>query len=245
MDKQGPDLGHGADRDSYFPAAPHVPLLEEHVGYLVAARIHDQPLDLPYVAVGRTDGQFAVDFYGALRDVVDGDLLRGLRCVRVADRPDYAPNAMLLPYPCMRVPGGVEARHGLGLLGGPEHLEFGQGAAKPNPARRSVHKVSRNKPPRAMPVLRVDYEMGDLPGDRVDDYAAYLTAGSIGAVGVGADPERHHLRHLPVFLGPWQAQPAAAPPNSRAEDRPHLAEHSLGQWYAVQTAPRRSNVRDE
>jgi hypothetical protein len=96
-----------------------------------------------------------------------------------------------------------------------------------------------------MPVLGVDGEMSDLPGDRVDDYAAYLTAGSIGAAGVGPDPERHHLRHLLVFLGPWQAQPAAAPPNSRAEDRPHLAEHSLGQWYAVQTAPRRSNVRDE
>ena len=27
--------------------------------------------------------------------------------------------------------------------------------------------------------------------------------------------------------------------------QPHLAEHSLGQWYAVQTATRRSNVRDE
>lgn len=169
-------------------------------GYLVAARFHDQPLEMPYVAVGRTDGQFAVDFYCALRDVVDGDLLRGLRCVRVADRPDYAPNAMLLLYPCMAMPGGVEVRPALGLLGEPERLELGQGAAKPDLARRSVHKVSRNKPPRAMPVLRVDCEMSDLPGDRVDDYAAHLTAGSIGAAGVGADPERHHLRHLLVFL---------------------------------------------
>ena len=55
MDKQSPDLRHGADRDSHFLAAPHVPLLEEHMGYLVAARFHDQPLDLPYLAVGRTD----------------------------------------------------------------------------------------------------------------------------------------------------------------------------------------------
>ena len=125
MDKQGPDLGHGADRDSYFLAASHVPLLEEHVGYLVAARFHDQPLDLPYVAVGRADGQFAVYLYRAVRDGVDGDLPRGLRCIRVADRPDYAPNATLLLYPCMPVTGGVEARHGLGLLGGPERLELG------------------------------------------------------------------------------------------------------------------------
>ena len=168
MDKQGPDLGHSADRDSYFLAARHMPLLEEHVGYMVAARIHDQPLEMPYVAVGRTDGQFAVYFYRALRDVVDGDLLRGLRCVRVADRPDYAPNAMLLLYPCMPMPGGVEVRPALGLLGGPERLELGQGAAKPDLARRSVYKVSRNKPPRAVPVLRVAWRQAPrLPGCQV------------------------------------------------------------------------------
>ena len=63
MDKQSPDLRHGTDRDSHFLAAPHVPLREEHVGYTVAARFHDQPLDLPKLAVGRTDGQVAVYFY--------------------------------------------------------------------------------------------------------------------------------------------------------------------------------------
>jgi hypothetical protein len=41
MDKESPDLSHGADRDSHFLAAPHVPRLEEHVGYLVAARVHE------------------------------------------------------------------------------------------------------------------------------------------------------------------------------------------------------------
>ena len=92
---------------------------------MVAASFHDQPLDLPYLAVGRKDGQFAVYLYLAGWYGVDGDLLRGLRCVRVADRPDYAPNAMLLLYPCMRVLGGVEVRHGLGLLGGSERLELG------------------------------------------------------------------------------------------------------------------------
>ena len=51
---------------------------------MAAARFRDQPLDLPYLAIGRTDGQFAVYFYLAGWDVVDGDLLRGLRCVRVA-----------------------------------------------------------------------------------------------------------------------------------------------------------------
>jgi hypothetical protein len=108
------------------------------------------------------------------------------------------------------VPGGVEVRHGLGLLGGAERLELGQGAAQPDLACRSVHKVNGNKPLRAMLVLGVDYEMSDLPSDRVDDYAAHLTAGSIGATGVGPDPERHRLRHRRPPRFPWTlASPAS------------------------------------
>jgi hypothetical protein len=125
MDKESPDLSHSADRDSHFLAAPHVPLLKEHVGYMVAARFHDQPLDLPYLAVGRTDGQGAVYLYLAEWHGVDGDLLRGFPFVRVAGSPDYDPSqAKLLPRPGMCAPGGVEVRHGLGLLGGPERLEL-------------------------------------------------------------------------------------------------------------------------
>ncbi len=125
------------------------------------------------------------------------------------------------------MPGGVEVSHGLGLLGGWERLELGEGAAKPDLAVRSVHKVNGNKPPPAMPGLGVDREMRDLPGDRVDDYAAYLTAGSIGAAGVGADPERHHLRHPLVFLEPQQAQPAAAPPRraTAGAGTPAMSKH--------------------
>jgi hypothetical protein len=163
----------------------------------VAARLHDQALDLPYLAVGRTDGQAAVYLYLAEWDGVDGDLLRGFRFVRVAVNPDFAarPAKSRVLHPRLHVPGGIEVRHGLGLLGGPERLELGQGAVKPDLARRSVHKVNRNKPLRAMPVLRVDYEMSDLPSDRVDDYAGHLAAGSIRATGVGPDPEPRRLRH--------------------------------------------------
>jgi len=215
MDKKSPDLSHSADRDSHFFAAPRVPHLEEHVGYIAAARFHDQSLDLPYLAVGRTDGQFAAYVYLAGWDGVDGDFLRGFRSARAAVGPDldrtghpensggqrkkvHARGVGLLG------PAGVEVRHDLGLLGGSERLELGYGAAKPDLTRRSVHKVSRNKPPWAIPVLVVDYEMSDLPGDRVDDYAAHMTAGSIAATGVGPDPERHLPRHShpPRFLGP-------------------------------------------
>jgi hypothetical protein len=196
MDKHGPDLRHGADRDSHVFAARHVPLLEEHVGYLAAVRFHDQPLDLPDLAVGRTDGQAAVYVYRAGWDGVDGDLRRGCRssasaggnpdcppaqvkCPRgfrfagVRGNPDFAPTQVKwLLSPWVPVPGGVEVRHGFGLLTGPERLELGQGAAKPDLAGRSVYEVHGNKPTRARPVLGVDREMSDLPGGRVDDYAA-------------------------------------------------------------------------
>lgn len=142
MDKQGPDLRHGADRDGHVLAARHVPLLQEHVGYLVAARFHHQPLDLPDLAVGRTDDQFAVYVYRAGWDVVDGDLRLGLRFASIRGNPDFAPTQVKWPLsPGMPVPGGVRVWHGFGLLGGPERLELGQGAAKPDLAGRSVHQV--------------------------------------------------------------------------------------------------------
>ena len=88
MDKESPDLSHSADRDGHFLAAPHVPLLEEHVGYIVAARFHHQSLDLPYLAVGRTDGQFAAHRYLAEWDNVNGDFLRGFRSAGTEVVPD-------------------------------------------------------------------------------------------------------------------------------------------------------------
>ena len=48
----------------HVPSAGHPPdrtllgLGLEVSGYMAAARSRDQPLDLPYLAVGRTDGQF-------------------------------------------------------------------------------------------------------------------------------------------------------------------------------------------
>ena len=60
------------------------------MSYMAAARFHDQPLDLPYLAVGRKDGQFAVYAYPAGWDIVDGDLLRGFRFAP-AGLPDHSP----------------------------------------------------------------------------------------------------------------------------------------------------------
>jgi hypothetical protein len=87
MDEKSPDLSHSADRDSHFLAAPRAPLLEEHMGYIVAARFHHQSLDLPYLSVARTDGQFAAYGYLAGWDDVDRDFLRGFRSARAAVTP--------------------------------------------------------------------------------------------------------------------------------------------------------------
>src|ERR1039458_2431611 len=107
------------DRDSHFFAAPCVPLLEEHVGYIVAARFHDQSLDLPYLAVGRTDGQFAAYVYLAEWDGVDGDFLRGFRSARAAVGPDLDRTGN--PENSGGQRKKVHARGGVGLLRSEEH----------------------------------------------------------------------------------------------------------------------------
>jgi hypothetical protein len=217
MNEKSPDLSYRTDRDSHFLAAQHVPLLEERVGHVVAARFHRQSLDLPYIAVGRTDGQFAAYVNIAEWNRVDGDLLRGFRSARAAGtgHPQSVSGRHRKKVHAERralVSGGVEVRHHLGLLGGLERLELGQGTAKPDLTRRSVHKVNRNKPPWAIPVLLADYDMSDFPGDRVHDYATHLTAGSIAATGVGPDPERHLPRH--------SHHPRSLDPNKSSQQQP-------------------------
>ncbi|HEX6521321.1 MAG TPA: hypothetical protein VF070_15130 [Streptosporangiaceae bacterium] len=85
------------------------------MGYLVAARLHDQPLDLPHFAVGRTDGQLAAYVYLAVGDEVDSDLLRALR--EYGGQLEPVPGGVLMP-------GGVEVRDSLGVLGASKRLEL-------------------------------------------------------------------------------------------------------------------------
>ena len=100
MDKS-PDLGHSADRDSHFLAAPSVSFLEEHVGHMAAAMFHDQPLDLAYLAVGRTDGQLRRMSTSPAGTGVDDDFLRS--CGRPGSRPVRAPDP-----PAPKTPGTLE-----------------------------------------------------------------------------------------------------------------------------------------
>ena len=49
------DVSHGADRNGDFLAAEHAPLLEEHVGHVVTARVDDQPLNSPDGVITRME----------------------------------------------------------------------------------------------------------------------------------------------------------------------------------------------
>ena len=49
------DRGHGTDRDGDFPAAPQMPLLEQHMGHLLVVRIDDESQYLPDFAVDGMD----------------------------------------------------------------------------------------------------------------------------------------------------------------------------------------------
>ena len=67
--------GHLVERDGDIPATPRVPLPEQHVGQLAAARVDPEGADLPDVAVGGVDVIAAVFLDLARRDDVDGLLL--------------------------------------------------------------------------------------------------------------------------------------------------------------------------
>jgi hypothetical protein len=95
------------------------------MGYVMATRFYDQPVDLPYLAVGRTDGQAAAYVYLTRWDGVDGDLLRGLAAAAGTVHPWVPRQPVHLVRGVVLVPDGVEVRHGLGLLGRPERLELG------------------------------------------------------------------------------------------------------------------------
>ena len=220
------DAGHGADRDGDFLAARQVPLLEEHVGHVVAVRVDDQALDFPDVAVGGMDVIAAAHLHLIQRDGVVGDRLRG---VSPGHAHAHARAVVGHVKHLFRVIARVSGRAGqeLCLLGGIELLELLQGAAEPDLACRGVDEVKRNKPAAVIAMLGFDHEMGDRARDRVHDHAGHLAAAAVGTAGVGPDHERCCLchRHPPRSLaGPSSrlvnAARAARAPSSRTRSLP-------------------------
>src|ERR1039458_6267241 len=195
------DLGNGADRDGDLLAAPQMPLLEQDVGHLAAARIDGEPLYQADFAVGGMDMLPAADLCLAQRDGVVGD---GLRAVPEAHADAHATGAGCHP-PCEAValdrihrsvpPAVAAALHHLGLLGAIELVEFGDGAPKPDVARLGFHKVERHKPSGLSPVLRLDDEVGDGTGSGIHDHPAHLAAEPITAVCLRPDREFRRCCH--------------------------------------------------
>ena len=56
------DPGHGTDRDGDLLASPQMPLLEQHVGHAVVARIHQEALHLPDLTIQGMDVLAAANF---------------------------------------------------------------------------------------------------------------------------------------------------------------------------------------
>src|SRR5215475_7464444 len=192
---------HGADRDGYLLAAPQVPFLQEHMGHMAVAGVDDQPFHVPDCAVGGMDTVAAAHRHLAKRDGVEGDGLRdpGDRVARHRRGPGQArvrPGKHLFRAVGLVAPG---PRHELRLLGGIEVLELGKGAAEPDLAVGGVDKVEGHKPAEPLAARRLDHEMGDRAGNRVDHHAGYLTAGSVGAAGGGPDQQRGCPLHIPPF----------------------------------------------
>jgi hypothetical protein len=178
------DLGHGADGDGHFLAAPQMPFGEEHVGHVMAVRVDDEAMDPPDLAVGGVDPVAAADLEFAGRDGVGGDLGAPVAAIAVIGPEDRL----------LRAVGGVldGALDELRLRGGVERGELRHGAAKLQPGRGGVDQVDGNKPGGFRRVLRPDDEMGELAGDRVDHHTAQRAARSVGAAGFG--PDRKLLR---------------------------------------------------
>jgi hypothetical protein len=181
---------HLVERDGGLFAGPDRPLPEQQVRYLVAARVDEQRVDLPDVAIGGVHVVAAALLHLSGRDDVDRFLFR-----------DPGDRAALQGGPAGPAPArgkqldrvgvaGHELRQG--LLGGVQALELRLGAAKFELAWCCVDQVERNKPGKPTPALRLDHDMGRGAGGGIDDHALYLAAVTIATDSVTSEHERYH-----------------------------------------------------
>lgn len=97
-----------------------------------------------------------------------------------------------------------------------ELVELRQGASEPDLPTGGVHQVEGHESAEALPVLRLDHEVGDLPADGVDHDAGHLATAAVGATGLGPDDVLHFLCHATASVMPnvaASANPAAVVPD--------------------------------
>ena len=131
---------------------------------------------------------------------VQGDLVVD-NGARGALHPDaHGPHVQAVVGPRERIGWAVGAattasRQELNLLRRLELAELRQGAAEPDPVWAGLDQAERDEPAEPGPVLRLDHEMGDGTGHRVNDHAAHVAADPLGTADPGSDRELRWLRH--------------------------------------------------
>ena len=184
--------GHGSDGDGDFLAAPQVPLLEQHVGHPIVARVDEEalhPPDLTIDGVDRVTGPHlvltqrnnvfdhrpAVSWRGHGADVHEL-AADGGQCVTTdavcQTRAEDATDVADVLIGCVG---------DLALLRVVKLVELRERAAQPDLAVRRLGQVGGDEPPGLRPVPVLDDQVGDRLSGRVEDQALDLAAVTIGA----------------------------------------------------------------
>ena len=141
------DPGDGANRDGHLPAAKQMPLLQQHVAYVVVARVDDKPLDSSDLAVGGIDALIAAHCDLARRQGAVGAcrlIFPGLGHTLTCDPAVLGQHEHLFRT-VARVLVQVGSRHEIRILGKAELVELRPGAAQPDLLRcRGINKVERH-----------------------------------------------------------------------------------------------------
>jgi len=89
----------------------------------------------------------------------------------------------------------------LGFFGVLEIFEPSHGAAQVHLGSRSAHEIDRDEMAHSLTVLRLDDEMGECPGDGIDDDASQFSAGAVATRHVTSNDELRGLAHdTPLVL---------------------------------------------
>ena len=171
-------------------AVPYRAFLDQYVGDLAADLIDAQGVQAPDVAVGGVNVVAAVLLHLARRDDVAGLLFVDSRD-RAALRGGSAARAAPAGGKQLNRVGIAGHELGNGLLGGVEVLELRLGAAEPHLVRCRVDQIERDEPGEPLPALRLDHDVGQRAGGRVDDHGPHLAPVPVGAHSVASDHERY------------------------------------------------------
>src|SRR6185312_4363562 len=143
----GVDPCHGADGDGDFLAAPQMPLLEQHVGHPVIARVDEEALHLPDLTIDGVDLVPGPHLLLTHRNNVFEDRLLPQLCGGHAPAPDH--------------PGGIWPRDQVAFRGMVELAELRARAAQPDFPVRGLDQVHGDKPTGLLPVPWLDDKVGD------------------------------------------------------------------------------------